>query len=158
MLILPGTVLVFVPAGLLYAEHAWGSEPLAPSAQGEAMALSLLFFLAGLSLAITTVRLFVTVGQGTPAPWHPPKELVIRGPYRFVRNPMITGVLLMLAGEALFFSSALIFGWMAFFLVVNMIYLPLFEEKDLIKRFGAPYLEYKKNVPRWLPRLTPYTK
>lgn len=110
----------------------------------------------GLALATWTVTLFTKFGQGTPAPWDPPQKLVIRGPYRYVRNPMITGVLLLLLAETLLLQSLPIFLWLTFFLLLNNIYFPLFEERSLEKRFAADYLEYKKHVPRWIPRQTPW--
>jgi protein-S-isoprenylcysteine O-methyltransferase Ste14 len=67
-------------------------------------AVGLLLMLAGLSLVVKTVRLFAVVGKGTLAPWDPPKNLVVEGPYRYVRNPMITGVLTILLGESAFFG------------------------------------------------------
>jgi len=102
--------------------------------------------------------LFTKYGEGTPAPWDPPRKLVIIGPYRYVRNPMITGVLLVLLAEALLFGSWLIAGWMLLFLLGNVIYFPFVEEKGLEKRFGDEYLKYKARVPRWIPRLTPWEK
>jgi len=108
----------------------------------------------GVVMATWTVSLFVRIGVGTPAPWDPPKKLVVRGPYRHVRNPMISSVLFLLLGEALMLQSWPIGAWVLFFFAVNTIYLPLSEEKALARRFGSDYLTYKDNVPRWLPRLT----
>ena len=65
---------------------------------------------------------------------------------------MITGVLCILLGEAIMFASQEIFDWFVIFLLLNAIYIPLIEERDLERRFGADYIEYKKNVPRWIPR------
>jgi protein-S-isoprenylcysteine O-methyltransferase Ste14 len=156
IIILPGTVLVFVPVVILITTYnsSFSFELIGPD--------RLLFWpgLAaaglGLALATWTVTLFTKFGQGTPAPWDPPQKLVIRGPYRYVRNPMITGVLLLLLAETLLLQSLPIFLWLTFFLLLNNIYFPLFEERSLEKRFAADYLEYKKHVPRWIPRLTPW--
>jgi protein-S-isoprenylcysteine O-methyltransferase Ste14 len=71
---------------------------------------------------------------------------------------MITGVLLILLGEALVFQSWPIAAWMVIFFIINAIYFPLVEEKNLERRFGEVYLLYQKNVPRWVPRLRPWTK
>jgi protein-S-isoprenylcysteine O-methyltransferase Ste14 len=92
-------------------------------------------------------------GKGTPAPWDPPKSLVIQGPYRYVRNPMITGVLFMLLAEAIFFKSLPIAVWMIVFFLGNAVYFPLVEERGLEQRFGDDYWKYKTHVPRWIPRL-----
>ncbi|HEY6069522.1 MAG TPA: isoprenylcysteine carboxylmethyltransferase family protein [Gaiellaceae bacterium] len=109
--------------------------------------------LGGLALVVWTVRLFVTVGRGTLAPWDQTTSLVVRGPYRHVRNPMITGVGTILGGEALFFRSWALAVCLAIFAAVNGIYMPLSEEPGLRRRFGAAYDDYRANVPRWLPRL-----
>jgi len=85
-----------------------------------------------------------------------PRKFVVLGPYRYVRNPMIIGVLFILVGEALLLHSALIAAWMVVFFLLNAIYFPAIEEKDLEHRFGNPYREYMKNVRRWIPRLSPW--
>ena len=101
--------------------------------------------------------LFWQHGNGTPAPWDPPQNLIIRGPYRHVRNPMISGVVFLLIAEALCFRSIPIGVWAAVFFLGNSIYFPMVEEKGLEKRFGDTYLRYKANVPRWIPRLRAWT-
>ena len=108
-------------------------------------------------MALWTVRLFAGPGQGTPAPWDPPRRLVVDGPYRYVRNPMITSILSMLAAEALLLDTFAIAIWLVIFFVANGIYFPLSEEKGLERRFGDDYRQYKANVPRWIPRLTPWS-
>lgn len=110
----------------------------------------------GLSLMVRTIRLFATVGQGTLAPWDPTARLVVRDVYRHVRNPMISGVLFILLGEATFFDSRPLLVWFGIFFLANATYIPLVEEPGLMKRFGADYERYRANVPRWLPRLTPW--
>jgi protein-S-isoprenylcysteine O-methyltransferase Ste14 len=109
----------------------------------------------GLSLMGATIGLFVRVGRGTLAPWSPTRRLVVQGPYRWVRNPMISGVLFVLLGETLLFRSPALLAWWAFFFLGNAIYLPLSEEPGLEARFGEDYRRYKRQVPRWIPRLTP---
>jgi protein-S-isoprenylcysteine O-methyltransferase Ste14 len=101
-----------------------------------------------------TVTLFVRIGRGTLAPWDPTRKLVVRGPYAHVRNPMITGVLAILIGEALAFAARPLWTWAALFLAINHVYFLLSEEPGLADRFGAEYDEYKRHVPRWIPRLT----
>jgi protein-S-isoprenylcysteine O-methyltransferase Ste14 len=107
----------------------------------------------GLGLAVWTWQLFSTLGRGTLAPWDPTSKLVVRGPYRYVRNPMITGVATILAGEALFFRSWGIAIELGVFVIVNAIYFPFVEEPALRRRFGAEYEQYRAHVPRWLPRV-----
>ncbi len=146
ILVLPGTVVVFVPAAVVRvtgAEATFAGMALIPG-------------LLGLGLAIWTSSLFFRVGKGTPAPWDPPKRLVVPGPYRYVRNPMITSVLLMLAAEALIFQSWPIAVWLGLFFAGNAVYFPWVEEKGLRRRFGEDYVNYCRHVPRWLLRLTPW--
>ena len=153
IIVLPGTVVIFIPTVILVVtkDSRFHSEIAVPYQLR--FWLALLSFGIGLALSIRTGALFMKFGEGTPAPWDPPKKLVIRGPYRYVRNPMITGVLLMLLAEALLFQSWPLAVWMMLFFIGNIIYLPLIEEKALEKRFGNDYREYKAHVPRWIPRL-----
>ena len=144
-MLLPGTVTVVVPALLLWLGGA-DIEPLTA-------AIGALLIAIGVGLVAWTVTLFARVGSGTLAPWDPTSKLVVRGPYRRVRNPMITGVATILAGQALFFRSWGIAIELAMFVVVNAIYFPLVEEPGLRRRFGADYEEYRERVPRWLPRV-----
>ncbi len=113
-------------------------------------------FLLGLALFVWCVTLFARRGRGTIMPWDPTQRLVIVGPYRHMRNPMISSVLFMVAGQALFWGSALTAALAVFFLVVNHFYFIASEEPGLVKRFGDSYRAYKASVPRWLPRLRPY--
>jgi protein-S-isoprenylcysteine O-methyltransferase Ste14 len=156
ILILPGTVLVVAPSLII-----WLTRDSAFAAQPAGVAdlrfwIGVLLFCVGLAFASWTCHLFVTVGEGTPAPWDPPQKLVVRGPYQHVRNPMITSVLLMLAGEAVFLQFWVLSGWLLVFFLANAIYFPLSEEKGLERRFGDQYRLYKANVPRWIPRLRPW--
>ena len=142
----PFVVTVVVPGIIL-----WGSEV---ARAGWALVLvGALLIALGLGLVAWTVGLFATVGGGTLAPWDPTKRLVIRGPYRYVRNPMIDGVLLILLGESALFASPGLLIWFAAVLAVNAVYIPLVEEPGLRKRFGEEYEAYRAAVPRWLPRL-----
>ena len=152
IVVLPGTALVFVPAAILWliAESGAALVPAGPSLPRFWFAVAL--GLSGFALALWTTRLFVTAGRGTPAPWAPPQRLVVHGPYRHVRNPMITGVLLMLGAESLFFGSWHLAGWTLVFFAGNAFYFPLVEERTLERRFGDDYRLYKANVPRWIPR------
>ena len=153
---LPGTTLVFIPGLILWftASDSLGEMPAGPAQP--AFWGSLLLAGVGLLLAIWTARLFVRIGDGTPAPWDPPTKLVVFGPYRHVRNPMITGVLLVLAGEALFFGSWPLVGWLLVFFLIHAVYLFKVEEPGLERRYGEDYQAYRTNVPRWIPRLRPW--
>ena len=107
-------------------------------------------------ITTVTISLFFKYGEGTLAPWTPTQKLVVRGIYRHVRNPMISGVCAVLLGEALVLGSVSVLYWFGFVLLLNMIYLPLVEEPGLAQRFGAEYLRYQQHVPRWIPRLRPW--
>jgi protein-S-isoprenylcysteine O-methyltransferase Ste14 len=158
ILLLPGMVLLVIPGLILWRGGfdtlgLWQSVPMTrvvlPILGGACVGL-------GLVLMVATIRLFVTVGQGTLAPWDPPQHLVVRGVYRHVRNPMISGVLFVLLGEALLTASLPLFGWFLIFAIINAIYIPLWEEPGLAKRFGEEYRTYKRHVPRWIPRMMPW--
>ena len=110
----------------------------------------------GVLLFVSSLRRFATEGDGTLAPWDPPRKLVVRGPYRYVRNPMISGVIFIQFAEALVLLSKPHAMWALTFLAVNFIYIPLLEEPQLKFRFGKEYEDYCRNVPRLFPRMTPY--
>lgn len=157
ILILPGTVAVVVPAVIL-----WLTGTARNPFDGSTLGLGLLVLAGlaiglGLKLAVVTVRAFRDLGRGTPAPWDPPKSFVVAGVYRHVRNPMITGMILILLGEAALFRSWPLLAWALFFFAANLVYIPLVEEPGLVRRFGAAYERYRRNVPRWIPRWSPWT-
>jgi len=151
VLALPFNALVTIPALIL-----WRTGGLqVPSIFALSADVGIASMALGLSLMTATIGLFVRVGRGTLAPWSPTERLVVQGPYRWVRNPMISGVLFVLLGEALVFRSPGLFAWWGFFFLGNAIYMPFAEEPGLEARFGEAYLRYKREVPRWLPRLFP---
>jgi protein-S-isoprenylcysteine O-methyltransferase Ste14 len=156
LLILPGTVLVLVPASIIWLTDGTRWEAQLVGFDDLRFWLAVLLTCAGLLLTIRTCQLFVTVGKGTPAPWDPPQMLVVQGPYRYVRNPMITSVLFLLAAEALFLASWVLAGWLLVVFLANAVYFPLVEEKALERRFGDHYRLYKANVPRWILRIRPW--
>ena len=149
VLILPVNVLVFIPATILYF-----SNYKFELARGWRAVLGFVLLSLGLVFAVWTMTLFHRKGKGTAAPWDPPKKLVVAGPYCHVRNPMLSSVFVMLIAEWLLLGAWQLLAFFVVFLVVNMIYFPLIEEKELERRFGEDYLRYKKNVPRYIPRLT----
>jgi protein-S-isoprenylcysteine O-methyltransferase Ste14 len=154
--ILPYMVAVQIPIWIARRNGvtwALGSSPAAVAVQAAGMAVLAL----GLLLFSASLRRFATEGEGTLAPWDPPRRLVVRGPYRFVRNPMISGVVFVLFGEALVLRSMAHAEWAALFLALNLIYIPLVEEPMLVARFGESYLEYRRHVPRLWPRLSPWS-
>jgi protein-S-isoprenylcysteine O-methyltransferase Ste14 len=155
IVLLPLNVAVVIPVWL-----AWRNRtPLALGAGMPELVLQALgLALIGLGLALfgTSLSHFMREGRGTLAPWDPPRRLVVRGPYRHVRNPMISGVLLVLVGEAGILLSRPQLEWALVFLALNLIYIPLLEEPMLLDRFGADYREYRRHVPGLLPRWRPW--
>ncbi len=156
IVVLPGSALVFVPALVLWSSAGTVYAGALASAGGPAFWLALVLAAVGLTPMARTMALFARVGRGTPAPWAPPERLVVAGVYRHPRNPMISGVIAVLASETLMFQSLPLAAWAALFAAANMVYIPLFEEPGLARRFGDDYRLYRKNAPRWVPRLTPW--
>jgi len=150
ILILPFTVTCIVPYLIYNPQDLFvESHPIMKIA-------GVLVGAGGLALFLYTVFLFRVVGQGTLAPWSEKQRLVVTGPYRYCRNPMISGVLFVLLGETLFTASPHILAWAALFMIINTVYFMLAEEPALERQFGNEYRRYKKHVPRWLPRWHPY--
>jgi protein-S-isoprenylcysteine O-methyltransferase Ste14 len=154
-LILPFVVLVLIPYLILRYHVA----PIAGS-QGPWSSIliyaGLALIMAGLPGIAWTVSLFIRIGKGTLAPWSPTHKLVVAGPYAYVRDPMIASVIIVLLGEALFFKSWAILAWAIVAFAINHFYFIYSEEPGLSRRFGEEYEVYKRNVPRWLPRLRPW--
>jgi len=155
--LLPGNVTIVVP-GLILAlirgpDPGWG---LGGVAAALISAAGIVLIAAGFSIWLWTVRLLSRVGRGTLAAWDQTSELVVEGPYRHVRNPMITAVAALLLGEALLLGSPWIAAWATAFLALNFAYFLRFEEPGLERRFGERYRVYRRNVPRWVPRRHPW--
>jgi protein-S-isoprenylcysteine O-methyltransferase Ste14 len=143
----PGTVIGLVPWFLSrwrQREPLFGGEP--------SRWLGVGLFLVGLPLLGDAVARFVMQGRGTPAPVAPPRQLVVTGLYRYVRNPMYLGVLSMILGQALVLGSRAILAYGLCVALASHLFVVLYEERTLRKRFGAEYEAYCKEVHRWLPR------
>ena len=144
--LLPGTVVVWIPRALLAGETAraepgpwrWAGIPL---------------MAAGAAVILTCVVDFARRGRGTLAPVDPPRKLVTAGLYRYVRNPMYVGVVTTLAGEALFFESRSLGIYTAAAWLVFHVWVLVYEEPHLEGAFGEEYEQYRAAVPRWIPRL-----
>jgi protein-S-isoprenylcysteine O-methyltransferase Ste14 len=142
-----GLLLVFVPRRILATVGVGSPEgPLALRAGGTLVAA------AGGLLALWCVFTFAFVGKGTPAPFDPPRRLVVRGPYAVVRNPMYWGAGLVLGGAALVFLSAALVGYALLFMAVAHVFVRAYEEPTLRRTFGDDYAAYCRRVGRWLPR------
>lgn len=126
---------------------------------GSLRLLAIVPLIAGGYIALRCVFAFAWTGLGTPAPFDPPRSLIISGFYRYVRNPMYVGATLAIIGETALFGSiriglqyVLVFGSCLSLFVV------IYEEPTLRSKFGAEYEEYCRNVPRLIPRLSPWEK
>ena len=141
-----GFVLVFVPARLL----SW-SGIRSPATMGLSQVVAMVLGAAGAALALWCIGTFALVGKGTPAPFDPPRRLVVRGPYRMVRNPMYLGAGLALASAALFYQSAPVAAYAALFWLATHLFVVAYEEPTLRRTFGAEYEQYCRRVRRWWP-------
>jgi len=153
LFILPFKVLVTLPFILNFANNT----QLINEYNIDFKIIGILILISGILLFTKTVFLFFKFGNGTIAPWNPPKKFIIKGPYRYVRNPMLIGVNLILISEYLILNSLIIFVWSSIFIVINLLYHKFNEEKKLELRFGNSYTKYKKNVSAWIPRIKPYS-
>ncbi|MGE3166702.1 MAG: isoprenylcysteine carboxylmethyltransferase family protein [Planctomycetota bacterium] len=99
---------------------------------------------------------FAIQGLGTPSPVAPTDCLVVSGLYRYVRNPMYVGVLAAIVGQTLLFRSLVLLGYAALVGLWFFAFVVLYEEPHLRRRYGSAYAEYRANVPRWVPRITPW--
>lgn len=115
--------------------------------------LGWILLIAGGALGLASVWLFLTTGKGTPAPFDPPQVFVAIGPYRYVRNPMYVGGVLVIAGVGLIVPSCAILILAALVWGLLQVMVVYFEEPELKKRFGRSYEEHTRKVNRWLPRL-----
>jgi len=143
-ILVPGTVAVLVPYLLL-------SSASSPASLGPLRLAGLLPLLLGVAAYCWSAASFALVGKGTPAPVDPPKALVVAGPYRYVRNPMYLGVVLVLVGESLVFASPMMLRYAALILLAFHLFVVYYEEPHLRRRFGEAYVHYCRSVPRWLP-------
>ena len=117
------------------------------------LGLSMLLLVPGCLIMVWPVMQFFRA-RGTPVPLNPPKRLITTGLYAYIRNPMILGLLLLLLGLGVLFGSlCLIFIFTPLFISINVLYLKAIEEKEMEKKFGENYLEYKKRVPMFIPSL-----
>lgn len=138
---------MFLPARVL----VW-SGIARPLRIGPAQVIGMLVGGTGAMLALWCIGTFIVVGRGTPAPFDPPRRLVVSGPYRLVRNPMYVGAGLALAGAALFYASWALLAYCAAFVLITHLFVITYEEPALQATFGDRYRQYRDAVPRWWPR------
>jgi protein-S-isoprenylcysteine O-methyltransferase Ste14 len=146
VIVVPGTVIVWVPYVLT------GDWTVAPPLFPGARWLGGLLIAAGLPIFGDFLVRFVRDGMGTPAPIAPPRELVVRGTFRYCRNPGYVGVIALIAGQAFIFGAASVLIYAACAWLVFHLFVRLYEEPDLRRRFGSTYEDYRRQVPRWIPR------
>jgi protein-S-isoprenylcysteine O-methyltransferase Ste14 len=142
-----GLLLIFLPARILSS-----SGIVQPPAFSAWQAGGMLCGACGAALALMCILTFVVVGRGTPAPFDPPRRLVVRGPYRFVRNPMYLGAGLALAGASLFYRSIPLLAYAGLFLFITHIFVVSYEEPTLLRTFEGDYEAYCRRTGRWWPK------
>jgi protein-S-isoprenylcysteine O-methyltransferase Ste14 len=151
LVIAPGFIAGLVPWWI----SGWRLEP-------PLFGISLFRFVGGALITLGVVGLldsfarFAVQGMGTPAPVFPTRHLVITGLYRYVRNPMYVAVVSTILGEALILGNIVLLEYGAIVLLLFHLFVLFYEEPALTARFGSEYKRYRNNVPRWIPRLTPY--
>ena len=141
-LVAPGSVGGLVPALLTRDREA---------ADGAILALALCLMTVGAVIYLRCVWDFAVFGKGTPSPIDAPKRLVIRGLYRYSRNPMYVGLLTLIAGWAILYGSIILVGYAVALFVFFSLFVHLSEEPRLTREFGAEYEAYLEQVDRWLP-------
>jgi protein-S-isoprenylcysteine O-methyltransferase Ste14 len=141
--LVPGTVAVYVPLLITQSRS---------SASGLTLVLAVAVLVLGAAIYCWCVWDFATFGRGTPAPIDAPQKLVVRGLYRFTRNPMYVGVLAVIVGWAMFFRTMNLVLYALSVGICFHLFIVLYEERRLSEAFGSQYAEYCSEVARWLPR------
>jgi protein-S-isoprenylcysteine O-methyltransferase Ste14 len=145
-ILVPGTELVLIPLVVIRLD-------LGPRLElGPARYSGVVPLLVGLVIILRCFVDFVRRGRGTPAIYDPPRELVVAGLYRYVRNPQYVGVVLVVVGQALLTGMVVLFGYAALLAIGYHLFVRYYEEPTLGRLFGEPYARYREAVPRWLPR------
>ncbi|MFF4362743.1 methyltransferase family protein [Streptomyces sp. NPDC001604] len=144
----PGTVVVLLPWWLT----GWRAGDWWPPVR----VLGLLPLVAGAVVLLSAYVRFVVEGSGTPAPVAPPEHLVVGGLYRYVRNPMYVAVVAAIGGQGLLLARPVLFGYGACAAGAMWAFATWYEQPALTRRFGADYTRYRRAVPGWWPRMTPW--
>ena len=146
-ILVPGVAVLVVPTWIL---QATGGLAAAPTGLFAVLLIGLALLGAGMVIWVSVT--FVGRGRGTPVPTVPPQNFIAEGLFRFVRNPMYIGVLLILFAEAILFRSAWILLYAALLWLALHTFAVMVEEPQLERRFGDAYRDYRAQTPRWLPR------
>jgi protein-S-isoprenylcysteine O-methyltransferase Ste14 len=147
-ILVPGTVTILIPRWVLSSQFGRERFDIGPFRY-----LGLVPIVFGALIYLWCAWDFTYAGKGTPAPIDPPKELVVRGLYRYVRNPMYVGVGSVLIGEAVLFQSLALLAYLVAALICVSLFVVLYEEPVLTRKFGDSYRRYRETVPRWIPRI-----
>jgi protein-S-isoprenylcysteine O-methyltransferase Ste14 len=149
LLVTPGTVCGLVPLLITGWRRPGGSVLWVD-------ALGWLLVVTGAAVLVHAFVAFAWHGRGTPAPSAPTERLVVGGAYRHVRNPMYVAVLALVLGQVLLFQSWGLFTYLVVLGITVDVFVHTYEEPTLREVYGPTYEEFCENVPRWLPRLTPW--
>lgn len=152
LVIAPGTVAVLVPRWI----SRWSFSPPLFGLSGFRV-LGVVLILCGGFVLLDSFARFARQGLGTPAPPMPTRHLVVTGLYRYVRNPMYVGVCAMIVGQGLLFGDTRVLSYGVWIAVAFALFVLLYEEPKLRRTFGAEYDEFCAHVPRWIPRVTPWS-
>lgn len=145
ILILPGSI-----AGWLPWYISGGKRPWPDSALG---LVGIFFAVLGWLVLLWCTRDFAVRGRGTPNPADPPRALVVDGLYRFVRNPMYVALVTSILGQAALYRSRSVLWYAAIVALAFHLRVVLYEEPKLTELFGDSYADYRRRVPRWIPRV-----
>src|SRR5580698_54958 len=144
----PGWIAVYLPA--------WMTRWQVPQQAVGWRVLAAVLIAVGLVPLSESIVRFIRVGRGTLSPTHPTERLVVSGLYRYVRNPMYVGVLMLIAGQALLFRSSALWAYLGYVAVGFQLFVLVYEEPTLRRKYGEDYEEFCRNVRRWVPRLRPW--
>jgi protein-S-isoprenylcysteine O-methyltransferase Ste14 len=145
MILVPGTMLVVLPCYLVGSDTALFSF-------GIFRWLAVPFWAAGAAAMIWCAWVFVVHGEGTPLPTSPPRQLITRGLYHLLRNPIYMGAVILLLGFVFWHPASSIL-WMPVIVAISAhLFVILYEEPHLRKTFGSEYEQYCRSVPRWFPK------
>jgi len=145
--VLPGTVTVLIPYWIISSR-----SPELSSSYPAVRYFGFPLMVIGAAGLLWCIWQFFAEGRGTLAPVDPPKHLVVRGLYRYVRNPMYVSVMAILLGEAILFSRVLLLIEAGVFFALAYLFVVLYEEPALRRQFGESYVSYSQTVERWIPR------
>jgi len=151
LLLAPGTVAGLVPWWIT----RWRMQPPLLGFSGFRV-IGAVMIAAGVAVVLDSFARFALQGLGTPAPILPTRHLVVSGLYRYVRNPMYVGVLAIILGQGLLFGDGRLFAYGVLLWLAVHIFVVGYEEPTLRRSFGAEYEAFRRNVPRWIPRLSPW--